>query len=369
MTGGIIQLSYIGADIFIKNPQVTFFKSIYHKYTNFAISQHEIFSTNKFTNFGQTIDINIDKIGDLLNAITVKVIINDSQDIKWIKRLGFFIFETIQIQIGGKTIDTHSGIWYDIWYEIYRNRHEEMLKFIDNHCEIYLPLRFWFNTNIGASIPIIALQYQDISIRINFSKLEHLIRKPTNKNVVINSVSLICDHIFLDLNERKRVASSDYEYIIQVINIYKYPVIRGFNTFNIKLRSNVKELYWVVQQYKKDPQNYGLTKYGDGNPLIKAKILFNGQERVRSLKGNYYNYAVPYSHHKCIPKDGLNMYSFAIYPDIHQPSGFANFSYLNNIILEAEYGDITECQATIICESYRIFKIGYGLAYLVEKID
>ena len=76
--------------------------------------------------------------------------------------------------------------------------------------------------------------------------------------------------------------------------------------------------------------NYGVTLDGATNPVDRALIQLNGHDRFDVRQGDYFNYVQPWQHHHRVPKDGINVYSFAIHPEQHQPSGTANLSRIDN---------------------------------------
>ena len=131
----------------------------------------------------------------------------------------------------------------------------------------------------------------------------------------------------------------------------------------IKLNFNhpVKELIWVVQHddvigVSEVNDNEGVlannqwSNYTDvlgsltfdhsfpllsGNPVEMAKLQLNGHDRFSTRLGDYFNLVQPYQHHTNIPlSPGINVYSFALRPEEHQPSGSANFSRIDNATLQ-----------------------------------
>ena len=76
--------------------------------------------------------------------------------------------------------------------------------------------------------------------------------------------------------------------------------------------------------------NYGSQLDGSGNPFSKAKLILNGHDRIKEMDGSYFNYVQPYQHFSNTPNDGINVYSFAVNPEEHQPSGTCNMSRIDN---------------------------------------
>ena len=87
------------------------------------------------------------------------------------------------------------------------------------------------------------------------------------------------------------------------------------------------------------PFNYGMLIDGSINPVHKAFIQFNGQDRFDEREGLYFNSVQPFQHHTTTPADGINVYSFAINPENHQPSGTANLSRIDTTFLQLKYKD------------------------------
>jgi hypothetical protein len=85
--------------------------------------------------------------------------------------------------------------------------------------------------------------------------------------------------------------------------------------------------------------NYGVTFDGKHNPIAAANVQINGQDRFSKRDGNYFNYVQPYQHFYSTPADGVNVYSFALKPLDHQPSGTCNFSRIDFAQLSVDLTD------------------------------
>ena len=160
MTGGLMQLSAYGAqDVYLTgNPQITFFKSVYRKYTNFSIEnikQNLLGSKNLSQNTNTVLKSKINRNGDLLTGITFMFDIpnifssyatNEANEkinykFKWIKNIGTSIIQRVNISIGGQIIDEHYGEWLNIWSELTLKTDKVDIynKMIGNIPEIYDP--------------------------------------------------------------------------------------------------------------------------------------------------------------------------------------------------------------------------------------
>ena len=87
-----------------------------------------------------------------------------------------------------------------------------------------------------------------------------------------------------------------------------------------------------------DPFNYANNIDGSENPVYDAKLQLNGHDRFQSRDGNYFNYVQPYQHFTHTPADGINVYSFALKAEDHQPTGSCNFSRIDNATLNVSVG-------------------------------
>jgi len=97
------------------------------------------------------------------------------------------------------------------------------------------------------------------------------------------------------------------------------------------------------------PSNYGVRLDGRGNPVSTANIQLNGHDRFEYLEGSYFNYVQPFQHHTRTPADGVNVYSFALHPEQHQPSGSANLSRIDKADLNLNISDPFRARGTTSC--------------------
>jgi hypothetical protein len=312
---------------------------------------------------------------------------NDSLKFAWVKRIGHAIIESVEVKIGGHKIDKNWGDWINIWYELTANRNMQEIyyRMIGNVPELTnfnkkkkpsyilrIPLQFWFCKFSGLSIPLVALEYHDVSLHFKFRKFEQLcyiehgeIRTPCsdeginleevpdNLSVNINAW-LIIDYIYLDSSERKRFAQSSHEYLIEQLQRVE---ISNMSQSEMQVLINnfvhpSKELIWVSQKEKymhnEDGHNecrwdnYSLNHSNYGNPIKFSSIFFNSYTRCIKLDGNYFNYVQPYESHYTTPSDGINMYSFSLFPEEVQPSGTANLSRISRIIIQMWFSHCTD---------------------------
>ena len=118
-----------------------------------------------------------------------------------------------------------------------------------------------------------------------------------------------------------------------------------------------KELIWVIRNGEKA----GATA-GDYELINTAKLQLNGQDRFSERKGSYFNLVQPYQHHTCIPGDGVYVYSFALNPEQHQPSGTVNMSRIDNATLHLSSDDGGNLHVYAV--NYNVLRIMAGMGGL-----
>lgn len=509
MGGGLMQLVAYGAqDVYLTgNPQITFWKVTYRRHTNFAMESIEQ-TFNGQADFGRRVTCTISRNGDLAYRTYLQVTlpeINQSManssggDVyaRWLDFPGEQLVSQVEVEIGGQRIDRQYGDWMHIWNQLTLSKEQErgyyrmvgnttQLTYItdpsfadvDGPCDsdaprqvcaprnalpettLYVPLQFWYCRNPGLALPLIALQYHEVRINLDIRPIDECLwavadlgcstgsnqKVTTAYNQSLVAASLYVDYVFLDTDERRRMAQNPHEYLIEQLQFTGDESV-GSSSNKIKLNFNhpCKELVFVVQPdenvdycsslvcgnllYKTlgaQPFNYtdaidalpnsimafggpqsvaantnafigasGLFQDGGAydvapsgtdvfwntpnnadnyysqaggeigfgrsdllnsgvsdagtfvlaesaldmhcwgeNPVVTAKLQLNGQDRFSEREGSYFDLVQPYQHHTRNPDTGINVYSFALRPEEHQPSGTCNFSRIDNATLQ-----------------------------------
>lgn len=176
MAGGLMQLVAYGAqDVYLTgSPEVTFFKNIYRRHTNFSVEAIEQ-TFNGTCDFGKTVTCEINRNGDLVTKmylyLHLPAVEAGSDAWGYARRLGHAVIDEVKVEIGGSEIDEHYGDWLNIWYELSRNNshdrgYDQMIGNVPEltnvstdakpEHKLYIPLQFWFNRNNGLALPLIA---------------------------------------------------------------------------------------------------------------------------------------------------------------------------------------------------------------------
>jgi hypothetical protein len=291
---------------------------------------------------------------------------------------------------------TYKNSQQDIYNQLIGNV-DQMTNFDNSekpNYDIYVPLSFWFSKFNGLSFPLVAMQYNDIRFNVKLRKLEEVFfieriyrallngsdvvltaelidfiqnRSENQADYTLTDIELVqdivladiweakgkrlnghilLDYIYLESPERKRFAQSGHEYLIERIQYNDFTGIEQTN-FDVQLDfvNPCKELVWVFlkDQYTKNEYGYTGCRWYDhsimlngtnnSNPVINARMMFNNYVRIQRQIGKYFDQFQPYIYHHVSPTAGINMYSFCLDPQQHQPTGSCNFTRLTNVRL------------------------------------
>ena len=215
------------------------------------------------------------------------------------------------------------------------------------------------------------------------------------------SCSLYVDYIFLDTEERRRFAQLSHEYLIEQL---QFTGDESTNTVSNKVKLNfnhpTKFLAFVVQPddyttsstvitAAKGKQWFNFTDasesgsadtvaagaaggaaalhqsalFGSGeNPVKLAKLQLNGHDRFSERDGRYFNLVQPYQHFENVPAKGINVYSFALKPTDHQPSGTCNMSRIDNAVLQLTLtNDTVKDGSNTRSAKIKVFAVNYNV--------
>jgi len=534
MGGALMQLVAYGAqDVFLTGtPEITFWKVSYRRHTNFAMESIEQTFSGQ-ADFGRRVTCTISRNGDLAYRTYLQVTLpeinqsmktsgTDGVYARWLDYIGEQLIAQVEVEIGGQRVDRQYGDWMHIWNQVTLSSEQQRgyFKMIGNTTQLtyitdpafaavsgpcassggpsqvcaprnalpettlYIPLLFWFCRNPGLALPLIALQYHEVKINLDIRPIGECLwavsslGSTSGSTVSVSSAyqqslvaaSLYVDYIFLDTDERRKMAQNPHEYLIEQLQFTGDESV-GSSSNKIKLNFNhpCKELVWVVQPdanvdycssleggsvlYRTlgaQPFNYtdaidalpnaihafggpaetsGVNAFinasglfqmpgatdasafssadwasgtqnavpftADGgavtgsslsdagtfvlaetaldmhcwgeNPVVTAKLQLNGQDRFSEREGSYFDVVQPFQHHTRAPDTGINVYSFALRPEEHQPSGSCNFSRIDNAVLQlvlssgAVAGTAT-AKVRVYAVNYNVLRVMSGMA-------
>ena len=384
MGGGLMQLVAYGAqDIYLTgNPQITFFKVVYRRHTNFAMESVEQ-TLNGTSTLGNKVTTTISRNGDLVGKMHVEATLTSASS-GACANMGNTLLKEVTCEIGGQQIDKHYGHWLETWAELTEPNSIGSNTAVEAGLDaaasftafqkmsaaggvqgaasivvglVHVPLQFWFNRNPGLALPLIALQYHEVKVSIQLCTAAEL----GNASNTAAGIKLWADYIYLDTDERRRFAQVSHEYLIEQVQYQNFD-----NTSSMDLTFNhpVKELIWTGGN-----ETASATASIATPSLVDAgnyKLVLNGHDRMSPRDFKYFTRCQVHCHHSgnggvTIP-DSIAVYSFALKPEEHQPSGTCNFSRIDNAQLKNDDGGAFP--TNVYAVNYNVLRVMSGMGGL-----
>jgi len=436
MGGGLMQLVAYGAqDIYLTgNPQITFFKVVYRRHTNFATEYIQQTINGNSSSLGSRVTSTLSRSGDLVydcyleseldTVNVVSVSDNTLRDDTAIMNLGTAILDEVSVEIGGQQIDKQYGHSMEVWNQLTMKNtsvHNVVATVLTNYdtalheavnleqqgqlsggvvCTggqgkaltgadyagrgtIRLPLKFWFNKNPGLALPLIALQYHEVEMVI---KTKTAVSPwDTTK---LKSLKLWCNYVYLDTDERRRFAQVSHEYLIEQ---WQWQQNKSSTRVSLYFNHPVKELIWAGAPNTENPSTP--TVLVDSSNETNLTLKLNGTERFAPQPITFFARNQVVSHHSgqgsrlglLIDVGGTSfesrqngpticVYSFALRPEEHQPSGTCNFSRIDNAELVATGGgNVGSVGSSVVGDSFstptqqvNIYAINYNVLRIMS---
>ena len=296
MGGGLMQLVAYGAqDIYLTgNPQITFFKVVYRRHTNFSMEciQQTINGSSTPTTGNATGTVTVSRNGDLLGRVYVRCDQDATEGLS-----GDNLINHVKLEIGGQEIDKHTKEWLQVWAELTTPESKAAgYKYLTggfsntlvsaggtSQQSIMVPLQFYFCRNPGLALPLIALQYHEVKLKFSWGKTTEIARDGGTITSA-PTCEVWADYIYLDTDERRRFAQVSHEYLIEQLQY----VNEGSSSTKYTLNFNhpVKELIWTD---------------ADSITTQKAKLTLNGHDRFAHQTREYFQIRQPLDHHTAVP--------------------------------------------------------------------
>jgi len=313
-------VAYGAQDIYLTgNPQITFFKVVYRRHTNFAMESVEqtVNGTRKLAGASSSGSVTISRNGDLVHKIYVRCDQDTSNGIS-----GDKLIKEVEIEIGGQRIDKHYEEWNQIWAELttpvsraagykyltggFTNKlvpaadGTTLVAYNPNTVQqsIMIPLNFWFCRNPGLALPLIALQYHEVKLKFTWGSAIATDGTGVGRNHTASTptVEVWCDYIYLDTDERRRFAQVSHEYLIE--QLQKQNEGTAASSYKLNFNHPIKELIWTTES------SYGKL---EAATVIsqKTKLKLNGHDRFTEQDREYFQLRQPLDHHTSVP--GFNI--------------------------------------------------------------
>lgn len=461
MGGGLLQLIAVGQiDSYLSiNPELSFYQYVYKRHTNFALeSRNLIFQRNPVLVSkpgSQVYECTVSRYGDLLSHLYLcftlpDIYSSDRYKFRWVKNVGNVFVKKASIFIDGMQIDQTTGEWMTIWnelsmpsgdtkYDMMVGNMPEMYdpklsysrvtiknnKFIYYYYpeasktedkgpsissrKIIVPLNFWFCKNSALALPLLRLQFNVVTIKIEVESAESMYQVFSDKlnryvspayyneihddNINISTFAKTLDiephieaeYVFLGEEERNTLfLKTKLTYLVEQLSINSAQNVLSTSgaaeNINVVVHNPTKELVWVVKRddlYKyNEHDNYSPDVPESGNRILdKAIIRFNSNNRIEEKSWEYFNMIQPYQHHSKVPRKGIYCYSFALHPEKEFLSGYYNAAVVKTnltVNLKDSYDNrvINEELAKIGIEPYRFdyLIMVYGVTYNIFEV-
>lgn len=434
MGGGLLQLVAYGAqDAYLSgNPQITFWKSMFKRHTNFAMEPFRV-NFNGQASWGTKHSAIIGRHADLLYSTYLEVVLPSTTDGGSLpegknnnfnndqSRLGYNLIRYIELDIGGQVIDRQYGEWMYLWDALTSDapQQDKFLKMVGagaasgayappdvSQCSagsgrpalptvLYVPLFFFYTRNPGAALPLIALQYHEVKITLQWNDAPVIAGDFTYASGLMQPVqaAIYIDYIYLDTEERRRMAQQSHEYLIEQTQFNEDKGISSYsNRIDLTFNHPVKELVWVVQPSyytncslaKKKAltrlQPFTYDGSNGGSPpdnttaVYEQWIQFNGQDRLDKRYGDYFCKPQQSQHHTGFgytlstnKQPNIYMYSFAIRPEEHQPSGTCNFSRIDTATIVVQMSGAAVINSdTDDTWDIRVYAVNYNILRIMS---
>jgi hypothetical protein len=392
-----------------------------------------------FSAGGSNVTCTISRNGDLVSNLWLDVTLpvvavgSSATYTNWTNNTGHALVKECELEIGGQRIDRHYSQWLDVWNELTDhdekewlglNKHAAKNAYLKNggangsatgaadaiKTRLYVPLQFWFCRNIGLALPLIALQYHEVKLKLTTRKLDALVNTDNAATAIATApnVDLWADYIYLDTDERRRFAQVSHEYLIE--QLQREETIADSETKSVTLNFNhpVKELIWVAPatlavtedataggedvanlsataaRVNSDYFNYtvrggtnGNTERIAGQSSVESfgsmKLQLNGHDRFSERNASYFRLCQPMQAGHKVPSKKIYVYSFALKPEEHQPSGTCNFSRIDNAKMVFSPASVTggaaksgpkQSSLSVYAVNYNVLRIMSGMGGL-----
>jgi hypothetical protein len=462
-------VAYGAQDIYLTgNPQITFFKVVYRRHTNFSMESIKQ-TFNGTANFGSEVTATISRNGDLVYRMylehdaTFTSAATDNTYLTVCSNYGSNVIKECELEIGGQRIDRHYSHFHSVYSQLtesnpsgaFNNGVDHSLTALTAHTndvvqkstvfntmsgnggavtsgltatadqtnqsmgswlvtgngngtdadtmatKIFVPLYFWFCRNPGLALPLIALQYHEVKVKMTFDDQINLVHEILEAGTDLNDLlgdaqngtttyrapaastsdfSLWCDYIYLDTDERRRFAQVSHEYLIEQLQFQSFSSTK---TMDLNFNHPVKELIWTssnnanaasISTFVAAAAAAAVTgssqvlRAGNREPASLSgtfQLKLNGHDRFKERDTKYFTRTQVWEHHtgygSTINSDAIAVYSFALKPEEHQPSGTCNFSRIDNAQMTtgAAAGDYN-----VYAVNYNVLRIMSGMGGL-----
>lgn len=289
------------------NPEITFFKIAYKRYTNFSTEIIPQYFKNT-PDFGRRVSVTVSKNADLLGQTylyvklpgialeTHSTLPSGVKKFAWIKKIGLGIVRFVDLEIGGTLIDRQYGDWINIWLELTQTKSKKrgidkmigdikQLTDFSNGKDSYsvtIPLPFWFSNNYGISLPLVSLVHSDIKFHVEFNDINLCYKESPNHYLEVNNFFCLfekneyftqningtiatAEFIYFDVkNKRLYYNKINGDFLIPETDNPKFDIIGNTSKFTMQIKNNsniVQDESYFKYNLPSIPSSYLLANY------------------------------------------------------------------------------------------------------------
>ena len=374
-----------------------------YSYPLYSFNNPNTTDDNKERNF------NITYPNSNLDTMILRFIANENPQYAWVRELANKIIKKVTFECDGIVYDEYNSDLLHMNHVITANKNHEYgyrmtvgddddTHAISNYKRptetFYVELPFWFGRDIGNALPLINTIHSDMYIIIETSDLDEILYKEIGcsfRHKFKIKTNLISEYIYIDDDERMKIAQSKLEYLIETHQhsgtiVYEAKDFKN-NTLHTKLYFSdpCKYLLWTTKVRSRIPNEVDKIDWtyngyrlrdDDGRLTIvkptsdKIKIQFDGIDREGIKDKGFYSTLQPFNRGVSSLNDGEFMYIYSLFPLLLQPSGHASLSYIHDFTVVDQFNektvkDIEDNNLIVIkdywVKTYKIIRIMSGI--------
>ena len=405
------------------------YRNVFRKHTRFGFEykseDYTIHPDNGSTaKFGKESTFVISREGDLLHKMYLEIVLPNltgapaplvigGSNHRWVNSIAYALFDSVELQIHGSTIEKHTDLWFDLWNELTDQDNKEYTlvgksssiigttpdsTLYNNATKWYLPLHFFFTRRMECSLPLFLLEENQVKIKIKVKALEKLVNHTggTITEAAQPTIKLHKQVIFLSKEEkqtiRNKFQNEGYEFLVDMLdsttNIQDKEVTgSNFSVTRNQYTFPIKELVWVFRHKDRlsttSPSVPAALNSTNGNDIFS----YHGASENTTLEGgiatrdpfttldikignisifqetdrnaDHFRTIQPYYHHSRVNTKYIYSFSFAQHPHEFEPSGFFHLKTENNDRIDFHFKNIISTAT-----DYRLSLYAYGYKIL-----
>ena len=341
MSSGIVQLVAIGAqdEYIMGNPEISFFSSTFKRHSNFSQSVEKQTIRGDVKNNSMS-SVQIERAGDLLGYIYLTI--DDTTKALDTSRWDLLI-DKIELLIGGSIIDTQDSVFtekiaIDTFAQNVSRSANGTHPGVHSNSYFY-PLRFFFCEGPQCALPLVALNYHNVELRIHWGS------QAANYNF-----EMYANYYYLDNEERGNIATRTHDLLITQV---QKSLPSGEIVQDLIFNHPVKYL-----ASSDTTTNGALT-----SPTNKVKLNINGVDLGNYRWGKpHYIDVMNYYHTNFVTSPDFFLYCFCLMTSSLQPTGTLNFSRIESAKIMSDGAPIND---PIYAVNYNILRVQNGMAGLL----